>query len=148
MVHPSAIVIKRCTRFSTQVRIQILHLSLCIIFSRSIYISYFIRSCCEYYLTVFHMSHFLTLFVKLLTLIVGFKLTTRDDLLSIDSNTLPMCHGRLRTCIVICIFMFKFPLIFLNSEHAVCNLMKLLLHESRHRTYCNYVLILIYLLYD
>ena len=28
MVHPSAIVIKRCTRFSKQVRIQILHLSL------------------------------------------------------------------------------------------------------------------------
>ena len=78
----------------------------------SIYISYFIRSCCEYYLAVFHMSHFLILFVKLLTFLVGFELTMRDDLLSIESNTSPMSHGRLRTCIVICIFMLKFPLIF------------------------------------
>ena len=30
------------------------------------------------------MSHFLPLFVKLLTFLVGFELTTRDDLLSID----------------------------------------------------------------
>ena len=63
------------------------------------------------------MSHFLPLFVKLLMFLVGFELTTRDDLLSIDSNTLPLCHGRLRTCIVSCIFIFKFTLIFLNSEH-------------------------------
>ena len=68
-------------------------------------------------LTVF-MSYFLPLFVKLLTFLVGFELTTPDDLLSIDSNTLPLCHGRLRTCIVICIFIFKFALIFLNSEHS------------------------------
>ena len=96
---------------------------LCIIFSHyvltncRIYISYFIRSCCECYLAVFHMSHFLPLFVKLLMFLVGFELTTLDDLLSIDSNTLPLCHGRLRTCIVICIFIFKFALTFLNSEH-------------------------------
>ena len=38
------------------------------------------------------MSHFSPQFVKLLTFIVGFELTTRDDLLSIDSNTLPLCH--------------------------------------------------------
>ena len=63
------------------------------------------------------MSHFLHLFVKLLTFLVGFELTTRDDLLSIDSNTLPLCHGILRTCVVICIFIFKFEFIFLNSEH-------------------------------
>ena len=63
------------------------------------------------------MSQFLPLFVKLLMFLVGFELTTRDDLLSVDSNTLPLCHGRLRNCIVICIFILKFALNFLNSEH-------------------------------
>ena len=38
-----------------------------------------------------------SLFVKLLTFLVGFELTTPDDLLSVDSNTLPLCHGRLHT---------------------------------------------------
>ena len=104
---------------------------LCIIFSHyvltncSIYISYVIRSCCEcYYLAAFHISHFLPLFVKLPTFIVlwptflvGFELTTRDDLLSVDSDTVPLSHGRPRTCIVIWIFIFKFTLNFLNSEH-------------------------------
>ena len=125
MVHPSTIVIKRCTRFRSRLEPRFCIYLLCIIFSQyaltncSIYISYFIRSCCEYYLAVFHMSHFLTLFVKLLTFfLVGFELKTLDDLLSIESNPLPLCHGRLRTRIVICIFMFKFPLIFLNSEHS------------------------------
>ena len=73
--------------------------------------TFLISSGHEYYLAVSHMSHFLTLFEKLLTFLVGSELTTRDDLLSVDSNTLPLCHGRLRTYIVICIFMFKFPLI-------------------------------------
>ena len=45
----------------------------------SIYIFYVIRSCCECYLAVFHMSHFLSLFVKLLCFPVCFELTTRDD---------------------------------------------------------------------
>ena len=55
---------------------------LCIIFSHyvlincSIYILYVIRSCCEGYLSAFYMSHFLPLFMKLLTFLVGFELTT------------------------------------------------------------------------
>ena len=115
----SSRVVKRSTRSWTQIRILILHLSFLphSFTNCNIYISYVIRSCWECYLAVFYKSHFLPLFVKLLMLLVGFELTTRDDFLSIDSNTLPLCHGRLRTCIVICIFMFKFALIFLNSEH-------------------------------
>ena len=105
-------VLKRCTRFRTQVRILILHLSFMNNFSHyiftsyNIYIIYVIRSCFECHLTVFYMSHFLPLFVKLLTFLVGFELTTRDDLLSVDSNTLPLCHGRLWTCFVICICLY------------------------------------------
>ena len=128
----SSLVTKRCTRFWMQVRIQVLHLSFMhhishyVLTNCSIYISYVIRSCYACYLAVFHMSHFFPLFVKLLTFLVGFELTTRDDLLSIDSNTLPLCHGRLRTCIVICIFIFKFELIFFILTITVCNLIILI----------------------
>ena len=115
----SSRVVKRLTRFWMQVWILILHLSfmphiftLC--FNQFQYLHFVchqIMLCCM--LAVFYMSHFLPLFVKLLTLLVGFELTTLDDLLSIDSN------GKLRTCIVICIFIFKFELNFVNSEHLI-----------------------------
>ena len=62
------------------------------------------------------MLHSLPLFLKLLTHLVGFELTPLD-LLPVDSNTLPLCHGRLGTCIVICIFIFKIGLKILNSEY-------------------------------
>ena len=62
------------------------------------------------------MLHSLPLFLKLFTYLVGFELTPAD-LLPVDSNTLPLSHGRLGTCIIICIFIFKYSLKFLNSEY-------------------------------
>ena len=84
------------------------------------------RSYLEYHLVVFEchafssfwMLHSLHLFLKLITYLVGFELTPAD-LLPVDSNTLPLCHGRLGTCIVICIFVFKFGLKILNSDHCL-----------------------------
>ena len=67
----------------------------------------------------FLMLHSFPLFLKLLTYLVDFKLTPAD-LLPVDSNTSPLCHGRLGTRIVICIFIFKFCLHFLNSvDHCL-----------------------------
>ena len=119
----SSLVVKRCTRFWPQVLILILHLScmhhiFTLHFNQLQYLHFLCHQVMLWMLfSSFYMSHFLPLFVKLLTFIVGFELTTRDDFLSVDSNTLPLCHGRLRTCIFICIFIFKFAFIFLNSEH-------------------------------
>ena len=118
-----------CTRFQTQVRILFLHLSFMNHFSHHVLTNYSIYMfLCQqiiFWISVssflmpfirFWMLHYLLQFLKLLTYPVGFEPTT-SDLLPVDSNTLPLCHGRLRTCIDICIFIFKFALIFLNSEY-------------------------------
>ena len=111
----SSRVVKRRTRFWTHVRILFLHLTFMphiftVCFNQLQYLHF---ACQQIMLfSSFLMSHFLPLFVKLLTFLVGFKLTTRDDLLSIDSNTLPLCHGKLKTYFAICIFIFKFELNF------------------------------------
>ena len=71
------------------------------------------------------MSHFLPLFVKLLTFLVGFELTTRDDLLSIDSNTLPLCHCATGDYGHVLLFVYLYlnlNLIFLILNITVCNL--------------------------
>ena len=109
------------TRFQTQVRIQILHLSFTNYLSHHVLTNYsiYIFLCQEiiFYMSFssFWMLHSLPLLLKLLTFLVGFELTPAD-LLPADFNTLPLCHGRLGTCIVICIFIFKYGLKFLNSE--------------------------------
>ena len=78
----SSRVVKRCTLFGRRFASWICIYLLRMIFSHyvltncSIYILYVIRSCCECYSAVFYMSHFLPLFVKLLTFLVGFELTT------------------------------------------------------------------------
>ena len=110
------------TRFQTLVRIQILHLSFLNYLSHHVLTNYSIYNLsCQQIIfwmpfTRFWILHSLPLFLKLLTYLVGFELTT-SDLLPVDSNTLPLCHGKLGTCIVICIFIFKFGLKFLNSEY-------------------------------
>ena len=110
------------TRFQTQVRIEILHLSLMNYLSHHVLTNYsiYVFLCQQIIFWIpfssFLMLHSLPLFLKLLTYLVGFELTTAD-LLPVDSNTLPLCHRRLRIHIVICIFIFKFGLQFLNSEH-------------------------------
>ena len=101
-------------RFQTQVRIQILHLSF------MNYLSHHVLPCQQIIFWMsfsnFRMLHSIPLFLKLLTYLVGFELTI-SDLLLVDFNTLPLCHGRLGTWVVICIFIFKFGLKFLNSEY-------------------------------
>ena len=110
------------TRFQTQVRIQILHLSFMNYLSHHVITNYsfYIFLCQQNIFSMpfssFWMLRSLPLFLKLLTYLVGFEHTTAD-LLPVDPSALPLSHGRLGTCIVICIFMFKFGLKFLNSEY-------------------------------
>ena len=111
------------TCFQTQVRIQILHLYFMYYLARHVLTNYsiYIFLCQQIVFLMpfssFWMLHSFHLFLKLLiTHLVDFKLTTAD-LVPVDSNTLPLCHGRLRRCIVICIFIFKFGLKFFNSEY-------------------------------
>ena len=119
------------TRFQKQVRIQILHLSFTnylshhVFTNHSIYILLcqqiiFLMPFSNFWMTFgsFWMLHSLPLFLKLLTYLVGFELTI-SDLLPVDSNTLPLCHGRLGTCIVICVFIYIiFFFLFFNSEYS------------------------------
>ena len=63
--------------------------------------SHFWMPFCNFWMSFssFWMFHSLPLFFKeALTYIVGFELTTAD-LLPVDSNTLPLCHRTLRTCV-------------------------------------------------
>ena len=121
-------VVKRCTRFWTQVRIPILHLSfmhhiftLC--FNQLQYLHFLYHQIMLWMLFRSFLCHisYLYMWNYLRSSLVS-NWWQRDDLLPIDSNTLPLCHGRLRTCIVICIFIFKFALIFLILNITVCNL--------------------------
>ena len=110
------------TRFQTWVRIQILHLFFMNYLSHHELTNYniYIFLCQQIIFWMpfssFWVLHSFPLFLKLLTHVVGFELTPAD-FLPVDSNTLPLCHGRLGTCIVICIFIFKLGLKFLNSEY-------------------------------
>ena len=94
------------TCFQTQVRIQILNLSFMnyllhhVLTNHSIYIFLCQQIIFWMPFSSFWMLHYFHLFLKLLTFLVGFELTT-VDLLPVDSNTLPLCHGRLLTYIVI-----------------------------------------------
>ena len=95
-----------------QVRVLILNFSFKNYFSRSALTNYSIHIfLCHQIMfwmpfSNFLMIHFLPLFVKLLAFSLVSNWWPRDDLLPIDSNTLPLCHGRRRTCIHI--FIFKF----------------------------------------
>ena len=106
------------TCFQTQVRFH-LHLSFMNYLSHHVLTNYTIcvnRSYFECHLVAFECYIPIPLFFKLRTYLVSFELTPAD-LLPVDSNTLPLCHGRLGTCIVICIFIFKFGLKILNSGY-------------------------------
>ena len=110
------------TRFQMQVRIQILHLSFINYLSHHVLTNYsiyiFLCQQIRFWMpfSSFRMLHSFPLFLKLLTYLVGFELTPAD-LLPVNSDTLPLCHGRLGTCIDICVFIFIFCLKFLNSEY-------------------------------
>ena len=133
-------------RFQTQVRIQIQHLSFMNYLSHHVLTNYSIYIfLCQHIIfwmpfNSFWMLHSLPLFLKLLTYLVGFELTPAE-LLPVDSNTLPLCQGRLRKCIVICKFIFKFGLKFFIWISLSVISYYVALFEFRNSKFYSYVLI-------
>ena len=93
------------------------HYSHYVLTNNSVYVFDVIRSCCEFVILQYFMSHLFAQFVKLLMFLVGFELTTAG---SFSANRLQhFTTVPQKTTDINCYrkFIFKLTFIFLNSEH-------------------------------